>query len=107
MARKLWLVGILVALFGLCLAAILFFGMVIGLNGYIGRHGGTILLGYLGLLVAIIGLTVWGSVKGVQAVARRTGWSFWLLAPLTVVVALLADVVFMALTAIILLAEIS
>jgi hypothetical protein len=106
MTGKLWLVGGTTALLGLALGALLFFGLLIGLNGYSEAKGGAILLVYLVLLVAILGLVVWGSVAGVQ-VAARTGWSFWLLGPLAVLVALIVAFVLMALSAAVLLVVMS
>lgn len=102
MTGKLWLVGGVVALLVLALGGFMFFGLIIGLNGYSEAKGGAILLAYLVLLVATLGLTVWGSVVGLQA-AARTGWSFWLLGPLTVAAAVLAAFVLMALCAVVLL----
>jgi hypothetical protein len=107
MNGRLWLVGGAVALLVLVLGAVMFFGMLIGLNGYSEAKGGAILLTYLGVIVVTLGLAIWGSVAGVQAVAARTGWSFWLVGPLSVVAATLAALVLMLLAAFILLVVMS
>lgn len=107
MNGRLWLVGGAVALLVLVLGAVMFFGMLIGLNGYSEAKGGAILLAYLGVIVVTLGLAIWGSVAGVQAVAARTGWSFWLVGPLSVVAATLAALVLMLLAAFILLVVMS
>jgi hypothetical protein len=103
MVGKLWLVGGAVALLVLLLGVVMFFGLLIGLNGYSEAKGGAILLAYLVAMVAALVLTVWGSIIGVQVAAARTGWSFWLLGPLAVVGAVLAAFVLMALCAVALL----
>jgi hypothetical protein len=103
MIGKLWLVGGAVALLVLILGVVMLFGLLIGLNGYSEAKGGAILQAYLVLMVATLGLTVWGSVTGVQAAAARTGWSFWLLGPLAVAAAVLAAFVLMVLCAFVLL----
>jgi hypothetical protein len=107
MTGKLWLVGSVVALIVLAFGALMFFGLLIGLNGYSEAKGGAILGAYLVSLVATLGLTVWGSVAGVQAAAARTDWSFWLIGPLAVAAAVLVALVLMALCAFILLAVLS
>jgi hypothetical protein len=103
MSGRLWLVGGVVALLVLALGALLFFGLLLGLNGYSEAKGGAILLAYLGVIAVTLGLAIWGSVVGVQAVAARTGWSFWLLGPLTVATAALAALALMVLGAFVLL----
>ena len=46
------------------------------------------------MLVVTLGLAVWGSVAGAQAAAVRTGWSFWLVGPLSVLAGVLGAVMF-------------
>src|SRR5690606_22411103 len=88
MTGKFWLVGGVVALLVLALGAFLFFGLLLGLNGFISLQL-PILEIYLASLVVTLGLTVWGSVVGAQAAADRTGWSFWLVGPLSVLAGVL------------------
>lgn len=102
MTGKLWLVGSVVALLVLALGAFMFFGMVLGLNGFISLQL-PILEIYLGLLVVTLGLVVWGSVAGAQAAAARTDWSFWLIGPLAVAAGVLGAFALMLLCAMILL----
>lgn len=102
MTGKLWLVGGVVALLVLALGTFMFFGMLLGLNGFTSLQL-PILEIYAALLVVTLGLTVWGSVAGAQAAAARTGWSFWLVGPLTVVAAVLGAFVLMLLCAMVLL----
>jgi hypothetical protein len=99
---KLWLVGGVVAVLVLALGAFMFFGMLLGLNGFISLQL-PILEIYLASLVVTLGLAVWGSVAGAQAAAARTGWSFWLVGPLSVLAAVLGAFVLMLLCAIVLL----
>ncbi len=102
MTAKLWLVGGVVAVLVLALGAFMFFGMLLGLNGFISLQL-PILEIYLASLVVTLGLAVWGSVAGAQAAAARTGWSFWLVGPLSVLAAVLGAFVLMLLCAIVLL----
>ena len=100
MTGKLWLVGGGTALLVLALGAFMLFGMVIGLNGYSGDQGGAMLLVYALSMLLTLGLSVWGSVAGAQALAARTGWSFWLLGPLSVLGGALAAFLLMLLCAV-------
>jgi hypothetical protein len=102
MTGKLWLVGGVVAVLVLALGVFMFFGMLLGLNGFISLQL-PILEIYAALLVVTLGLTVWGSVVGAQAAAARTSWSFWLVGPLSVLVAVLGAFVLMLLCAMVLL----
>ena len=102
MTGKLWLVGGTVGLLVLALAAFMFFGMLLGLNGFISLQL-PILEIYAALLVVTLGLTVWGSVAGAQAATARTGWSFWLVGPLAVAAGVLGAFVLMLLGAMVLL----
>jgi hypothetical protein len=102
MIGKLWLVGGVVAVLVLALGAFMFFGMVLGLNGFTSLQL-PILEIYLALLVVTLGLTVWGSVAGAQAAAARTGWSFWLIGPLAVAAGVLGAFALMLLCAMVLL----
>lgn len=102
MSGKLWLVGGVVAVVVLALGAFMFFGMTLGLNGFVSLQL-PILEIYAALLVVTLGLSVWGSVAGAQAAAARTGWSFWLVGPLSVLAGVLGAFVMMLLCAIVLL----
>jgi hypothetical protein len=103
MTGKLWLVGGGTALLALALGVFMFFGMLVGLNGYSGEQGGAILLAYALSMILTLGLSVWVSVVGAQALAARTTWSFWLLGPLSVLGGVLAAFLLMLLCAVILL----
>jgi hypothetical protein len=103
MTRKLWLVGGGTAVLALALGVLMFFGMLVGLNGYSGEQGGAILLAYACSMILTLALSVWGSVAGAHALAARTGWSFWLLGPLSVLGGTLAAFLLMLLCALILL----
>lgn len=100
MRGGLWLVRGAVAALVLALGALLFFVLMLGLNGYSEAKGGAILLAYLGVVAATLGLSTWGSVAGVRAVAARTGWPLWLLGPLTVAATALVAFALMALGAV-------
>ncbi len=103
MTGRLWLVGGGTALLVLALGAFMFFGMLVGLNGYSGAQGGAILLAYAISMIITLGLSVWGSVAGAQTLVARTGWSFWLLGPLSVLGGALAAFLLMLLCAVVLL----
>lgn len=88
-----WLIAVVAAVLALLLGGLGFFMLLVGLNGVSEAKGGTILSGYLILLlltaVLVLGLSRWG----VQALATRTGWSLWVLGPLMLVITVVSTIV--------------
>lgn len=79
-----WLIAGITVCFMLILGAFGFFTLLVGLNGVPEATGGVILLSYLVLLLLAIVLAVKISRWSLTTVTTRTGWSMWIVAPITI-----------------------
>jgi hypothetical protein len=78
MRRAIWIVPGLSGLILLLVGVILFFIMLVLLNGFSSDSGGKMLITYLIFLVVTLLGSIWASRWGVQALALRTNWPLWI-----------------------------
>jgi hypothetical protein len=84
-----WLVpGVAVAGL-LAVGSVLFFGLLVALNGVSEATATRILVSFLVLLGATLIFTPWASRRTMQKLTLRTNWSHWVCAPLVAIPAVL------------------